>query len=121
MESKMAKSQNNVNEAPVTEEVKTNIVSSWEVPAPFPANDLQVPAHVEGAITAPEALEAPVIEAITTPGKVTVIVPNQFDLTIDYNHTITVKPGIQEMEKAHADHWYAIANGVVIYKPEATE
>ena len=108
----------------VTEEASAEAVvdvkAPWEVPAPFPANDPQVPAHIDGAILTPPAPEVPVVEKVKT-DKVTVTVLNGFELIIDHATTITIKPGIQEMEKSHADHWYSIANGVVIYEPKASE
>lgn len=107
----------------VVEEASAEVVevkAPWEVPAPFPVADPQVPEHINGAIPTPAAPEMPVVEKVKT-DKVTVTVPNGFELTIDHNTTITIKPGIQEMEKSHADHWYSIANGVVIYEPKDSE
>lgn len=102
------------------DETIVEVKAPWEVPAPFPVNDPQVPAHIEGAIPTPAAPEVLVVEKVKT-DMVTVTVPQGFELTIDHNTTITIKPGIQEMDKAHANHWYAIANGVVIYEPKASE
>lgn len=101
-------------------EAVVDVKAPWEVPAPFPVADLQVPEHIDGALPTPAAPEAPVVEKVKT-DKVTVTVPNGFELTIDHNTTITIRPGIQEMEKSYADHWYSIANGVVIYEPKASE
>ena len=101
-------------------EAVVEVKAPWEVPAPFPVADLQVPEHIDGALPTPAAPEAPVVEKVKT-DKVTVTVPNGFELTIDHNTTITIRPGIQEMEKSHAGHWYSIANGVVIYEPKASE
>ena len=106
--------------APEVTDTVVEVKAPWEVPAPFPVADLQVPEHIDGALPTPAAPEAPVVEKVKT-DKVTVTVPNGFELTIDHNTTITIRPGIQEMEKSYADHWYSIANGVVIYEPKASE
>jgi hypothetical protein len=50
---------------------------------------------------------------------VTVTAPRGFKLRIDNFHEKQVYPGVQEMERCHAEHWYSIANGVTIYNPKA--
>jgi hypothetical protein len=49
---------------------------------------------------------------------VTATVPKAFKLRIDNFREITFKAGVQEMERAHAAHWYSHANGVRIYDPK---
>ena len=53
---------------------------------------------------------------VSSGGKtITVIVPKQFNLTVKPGETFTYYPGVQEMPKAHAEHWYSKHNGVQIY------
>lgn len=40
----------------------------------------------------------------------TVVKP--FRLTLDNYREVVYEPGVQEMPRSHADHWYAKANGV---------
>jgi hypothetical protein len=44
------------------------------------------------------------------------IVPKQFTLNIDHFKTFTYKAGTQRMERAHAEHWWAVANGVTLFE-----
>lgn len=101
----------------LTDSVQPALDAAVEVPAP-PAPLVE---------TAPLDLNAEIINAsipdvssdvMPTGETVTVTVPNTFDLTIDPATTISVKPGIQEMLREHAEHWYAVANGVEIYIAE---
>lgn len=46
---------------------------------------------------------------------VIVTVPKKFALTLGHG-LMTILPGVQKMEKAIAEHWYAKANGVEIFK-----
>lgn len=48
---------------------------------------------------------------------VTATVPKAFILRLDHFREIAFKAGVQEMERAHAEHWYSLANGVQVYKP----
>ena len=50
---------------------------------------------------------------------VTVTVPKFFQLRVEDGTVYPYKAGVQEMRLEHADHWYARANGVTIYKPSA--
>ena len=77
---------------------------------PAPVDDA-VPAETLAPVAAP-VVEGPAV-AIET---VTVTVPVAFQLVIDHATTISINAGIQELPLAHATHWYAIANGVVIYE-----
>lgn len=93
----------------------------WAVePAPFPVTDPLVPEVVDGAISTPPAPDVLTVKEVKA-DTVTVTVPVAFDLTVDANVVIIVKPGVQEMNIEHANHWYAIANGVVIYEPKTSE
>lgn len=47
---------------------------------------------------------------------VTVVAPRAFKLRLDHFRELDIKAGVQEMERAHADHWYSKANGLTIYK-----
>lgn len=73
------------------------------------------PAHDKAAGMV-EKVEAVVAEAVDT---VTVTVPKAFKLMLDHFHVKEFKAGVQEMERAHAEHWYSKANGVVIYTKPA--
>ena len=44
---------------------------------------------------------------------VSVFIPKDFKLTIDHSTVIDYKAGPRMIPKDHAEHWYAIANGVV--------
>ena len=99
------------------DELGTADATAPEVPT-APAAEASVPpvpdAPPAAEVTAPTpevpAVDAPAVETVT------VTVPAAFDLVIDHATTISVKPGVQEMALEHANHWYAIASGVVIYK-----
>ena len=47
---------------------------------------------------------------------VTVTVQKAFVLTLDTHQKVPYGSGIQEMPREHADHWWAVANGVQQYK-----
>lgn len=104
----MAKDDKNLDE------LGTADATAPEVPtAPVPPVPDAPPAvEVTAPTLTPEApaVDAPAVETVT------VTVPVAFDLVIDHATTISVKPGIQEMALEHANHWYAIASGVVIYE-----
>lgn len=70
-------------------------------------------AAEETAATAPEQAPASPAE-----GKVTVTVPKAFKLQSDLGAVHEYKAGVQEMDREHAEHWYAKANGVEIYQPK---
>lgn len=74
---------------------------------------------------APEQEQAePVTETVAKPSKaasddtiyVTVTVPKAFKLRTTHDHIVDYAAGICEMPVEHAEHWYAVANGVTIYK-----
>jgi hypothetical protein len=48
---------------------------------------------------------------------VTVVVPKAYVLRLDDNSELRIPAGVQEMNPAHAAHWYSEANGVSVYKP----
>lgn len=48
---------------------------------------------------------------------VTVTVPKAFKLRVDNDVVIDYRAGVQEMPVEHAEHWYAKANGVEVYRP----
>jgi hypothetical protein len=58
----------------------------------------------------------PVVDSVdkTT---VTVVVPKAYVLRLDDNSELRIPAGVQEMNPAHAAHWYSKANGVSVYKP----
>jgi hypothetical protein len=45
---------------------------------------------------------------------VTAHVPRAFNLTTDDGHTLRISAGSQTMPRAHAEHFYAKANGVTV-------
>ena len=47
---------------------------------------------------------------------VTVTVPHDYQLRLDNFHMVQYKTGVQEMERAHAEHFYSKAHGVTIYQ-----
>lgn len=49
---------------------------------------------------------------------VTVTVPKPFNLRLGHGdeNNFQYKAGVQEMPLAHAEHWWAAANGVQVYK-----
>ena len=49
---------------------------------------------------------------------ITVTVPVKFHLTLDTHDVVQYQPGVQEMPRTHAEHWYAKANGVVVYQKQ---
>ena len=48
---------------------------------------------------------------------VTLTIPKPFKLVLNHGHTLELQPGVQQMERAHAEHWYSRASGVQIYTP----
>jgi hypothetical protein len=46
---------------------------------------------------------------------VTAVVPSEFSLTDGHHVQVKYMAGTQEMPRKHAEHWYAVANGVTIY------
>ena len=46
---------------------------------------------------------------------VTAIIPTAFQLTLDNHHHVKYEAGTQDMPRAHAEHWFAVAMGVEIY------
>lgn len=73
-----------------------------------------------GTTPAAPVIAAPVPDAAAPAAPrstVTVTVPKAFKLRIDNATELAIPAGIQEMDPAHAEHWYAKANGVVIYQP----
>ena len=47
---------------------------------------------------------------------VTVTVPHDYQLRLDNFHMVQYKTGVQEMERAHAEHFYSQVHGVTIYQ-----
>lgn len=50
---------------------------------------------------------------------VTAIVPKGFRLTLDDHSEVVINAGTQELPLSQASHWFAKANGVQVYDPEA--
>lgn len=47
----------------------------------------------------------------------TVVVPSKYTLTREHNKAeVTFMPGVQEMRKSDATHWWSRANGVAVYQ-----
>lgn len=64
-----------------------------------------------------EAKVAEVIETVVDKVEMVIVsVPKAFKLRIDNFKLLEFKPGIQKVEKSIADHWYALANGMKIFK-----
>lgn len=90
---------------------------------PLPnAND--TPAVLDAQPAAPAVQEiAPVAQVEKVSAEVvdmvTVTVPKPFILRVDNFTEKKYAAGVQEMERSHAEHWYAKAYGVVIYQPKA--
>jgi hypothetical protein len=78
--------------------------------------DTEPQAGPEAGSETPEADPEVATEEVKT---VTVTAPRGFQLRLDDHTVLTVKPGVQEMPEHLATHWYAVANGVTIYNPEA--
>lgn len=68
--------------------------------------------QAEPATEAEQPQAAPADEAVY----VTVTVPKAFKLRTTHDHIVDYAAGICEMPIEHAEHWYAKANGVTIYK-----
>lgn len=49
---------------------------------------------------------------------VTAVVPKAFKLTLDDHKHVEYEAGTQDMPRAHAEHWFAVAMGVEIYGDE---
>lgn len=101
---------------PVTPE---NGATASETPAggttpPAPTeNPVQPPPVVESVVAkVEEAVEKVAAEIVDT---VTVTIPKAFQLRMENNTVHPYKAGVQEMLREHAEHWWARANGVVIY------
>jgi len=66
---------------------------------------------------APKAGEEAVAEAKKDGAEIVhVKVPTPFRLTLDDHSEVQYTPGTPRMPRAHAEHWYAVANGVEIVK-----
>ena len=100
------------------------VAAPWATPAAIAA-----PSPESAAAAAPAAdtvvtetpPAAPVADvAAELVDTVTVTVPRAFKLMLDHFHTKDFKAGIQEMERSHAEHWYAKASGVEIYVPKSS-
>lgn len=85
--------------------------------AAAPAADATVVATVESAVTKVEEASAAVATEVLD--MVTVTVPRAFKLALDHFHVKDFKAGVQQMERSHAEHWFAKNNGVEIYDPQA--
>ena len=105
-----------VPQAPATQE-------SPVVEAPKVESTEEVAAKTEemtGDVVSEPVLEVAPVEtpvAGELVDMVTATVPKAFILRLDHFREIQFKAGVQEMERAHADHWYSKANGVTIYAP----
>lgn len=53
--------------------------------------------------------------------RVLVNAPNGFTLTLDDGTPVPVRKGVQMMQRDLVDHWYAKANGVALYDPDAAD
>jgi hypothetical protein len=92
-----------------------------EDPASNPEQAGSDPVIVETAallVNNPAVIEEanlPALEGDFIPATVTVTVPKAFKLRIDCETELQIKPGVQQMECEHAEHWYCKAQGVQIY------
>lgn len=95
-----------------------------ETPPPAPASEetpseTQAPTIVDtGVSEAPSSTpeEVPVVQPHSAePGKVTAIIPKDFQLTLDDMTVVKYQAGTHDIPVEHAEHWYAKANGVKIY------
>lgn len=48
----------------------------------------------------------------------TVVIPKSFMLTLADHQRVTYPQGTQEMPVDHAEHWWAVVNGVKKYEPK---
>ena len=131
----------------MAEQASTNFAAPWAAgttPAPTEtsapatqAPEAPVVTQATGTETAPptpetqapEAPEAPqpdpqipveakpLEQAEVSEVLVTVTVPKAFKLRVDNDVVIDYRAGVQEMPVEHAEHWYAKANGVEVYRP----
>lgn len=117
--------------APTTEEIPPAPVADTEVPvAPVETELVEAPAGSETTeIVASESAPAPVVDTpvavpdvvvvpapvVPEAGKVTAIIPKNFNLTLDDMTVVNYKAGTRDIPVEHAEHWYAKANGVKIY------
>ncbi len=76
------------------------------------------PVVPPGPVTPPVAT-VPEVTEVADEVMVTVTVPKAFNLTGNDHVRYSYKAGVQEMRVDHAEHWYAKANGVVVYNPKA--
>lgn len=105
--------------APPAEETATQPESPEQEPdapvegaSPTPPEETNPPATA-GDETGPLPGESVVVGADT----VTVLVPHDYRLTIDYASGVhEIRAGVQEMPLAWAEHWFSVANGVTIYR-----
>jgi len=82
--------------------------------------DTEPQAGPEAGSETPEAGPEAESEVATEAVKmVTVTAPRGFNLRLDDHTVLAVKAGVQEMPEHLATHWYAVANGVTVYNPEA--
>lgn len=72
-------------------------------------------APLAAAANAAKADAQPTDEPVVT---VTVTVPKAFNLRVDDHTVVPYKAGVQEMPLEHAQHWWAVKNGVVEYAPK---
>lgn len=74
------------------------------------------PSNAQGMVTNPEAVAAQA-EALANEERVIVHSPKAFTLTLDGHVDLHVRPGVQEMAKSVAEHWFVKAQGVKVYDP----
>lgn len=96
--------------APQQENASADAQPSTPVEETPPAAEQTPPTT---AIAVQATLEGEVLDMVT------VVSPRKFILRLDNHRVIEVREGAQEMERAHAAHWYAVANGVKLYDPKA--
>lgn len=75
----------------------------------------QAEAEAEAAIKKLTDEEAQQAEEDAKLGVVVVVVPKKYNLRLDNDRVITYHAGVQDMDRAHAEHWYSKANGVKIH------
>ncbi len=103
-----------------------------KLPSPAPWAVQPVQEADTGAASAPTAAPAPTptpepVQAVAAPvaapqpeapqgDTVIVTAPKAFKLRIDNDQIVDVKAGVQRVPAAWANHWYAKANGVTVFK-----
>lgn len=61
-------------------------------------------------------LEASDAKSVQVSDSVIAVVPRAINICFNHDEgTVSYLPGTQEMPRAHATHWHAVANGVTIY------